>query len=122
MNAWNAQQRRQSPYVECAASPSLGGTTARDMAKSYYQYFNHLSKIMVSKAKCLHKRALHLVKTAKWEYYLKLTKEVDTRNMWDFCKWTGGKCTYTSPALSSGDGQDPVSQPTANSNLLRTPL
>src|SRR5260221_8831921 len=68
---------------------------ARDMAKSYYQYFNHPSEIMVSEAKHLHKRALHLVKTAKWEYYLKLTKEADTRNMWDFCKWTGGKHTYT---------------------------
>ncbi len=95
---------------------------ARDMAKSYYQYFNHPSEIMVSEAKHLHKRALHLVKTAKWEYYLKLTKEADTRNMWDFCKWTGGKHTYTSPALLSGEGGEPAVTHTDRCNLLRTTL
>src|SRR5260370_19454235 len=39
--------------------------TARDMAKSYYQHFNCQSDIMNTEVKQLHKRALHLIKTAK---------------------------------------------------------
>jgi len=38
---------------------------ARDMAKSYYQNFDHESEIMTCEAKQLHKRALNLVKIAK---------------------------------------------------------
>ena len=65
--------------------------TARDMAKSYYQYFNRQSEIMLAKAKQLCKKALTLVKIAKCEYYLKLTEEADLHNMWNFRKWTSGK-------------------------------
>src|SRR5260370_11380647 len=49
--------------------------TAREMAKSYYQYFHHQSEIMVLEAKQLCTRVLHFVKTAKCEFYLKLTEE-----------------------------------------------
>ena len=96
--------------------------SARDMAKSYYQYFNHPSEMMVTKAKYLHKRALHLVKSAKRDYYLKLTEEANTRNMWNFRKWTGRKCTYTSPVLSNGEGVEPAVTHTDKCNLLRTTL
>ena len=93
---------------------------ARDMAKSYYHHFNCPSEIMVSEAKCLCKRALQLMKNAKWEYYLKLTKEADMRNMWDFHKWTSGKHTYTSLTLLSGEGGEPAVTHTNKCNLLRT--
>src|SRR5260370_15827269 len=58
--------------------------TARDMAKSYYQHFNHKSNIMEAEAKQLHKRTLHLVKTTKRDYYTKLTEGPNAQNMWDF--------------------------------------
>src|SRR5258708_4090666 len=82
--------------------------TARDMAKSYYQHFNQQSEIMLEEAKCLCKKALSLVKTTKWEYYLELTEGADMHDMWNFCKSTNGKWVYTSPALSKGDGEEPV--------------
>src|SRR5258708_300352 len=51
---------------------------ARDMARAYYQHFNHESENMTWEAKQLHKRALNLVKIAKQEYYLKLTEDANT--------------------------------------------
>ena len=63
----------------------------RDMAKSYFQYFNRQSEIMLTEVKQLHKKALALVKLAKCEYYLKLTEEANAHNMWNFRKWTNRK-------------------------------
>ncbi len=63
---------------------------ARDMARSYYQHFNHQSKLMTSEAHHLRKMALHMVKMAKHEYYLKLTEGANMQNMWNFRKWTTG--------------------------------
>ena len=63
----------------------------RDMAKSYFQYFNWQSEIMLAEAKQLCKKALALVKLVKHEYYLKLMEEADMHNMWNFRKWTNGK-------------------------------
>ncbi len=77
---------------------------------------------MIAEAKQLHKKALTLVKTAKCEYYLKLTEEADVHNMWSFCKWTSGKCVYMSPALTRGDGDKPVVTHSDKCNLLRTML
>src|SRR5258708_1198137 len=65
--------------------------TTRDMAKSYSQYFNQQSEIMISEVKHLHKKMLTLVKSMKCEYYLKLTEGADAPNMWNFQKWTNGK-------------------------------
>ncbi len=65
--------------------------TTRDMAKSYFQHFHQWSEIMLSEVKWLQKKALALVKSAKCEYYLKLTEGADTQNMWNFRKWTNGK-------------------------------
>ncbi len=96
--------------------------TARDMAKSYYQYFNRQSEIMLAKAKQLCKKALTLVKIAKCEYYLKLTEEADLHNMWNFHKWTSGKWVFTSPALTRGDGDEPAVTHSDKCNLLRTIL
>src|SRR5258708_32306284 len=96
--------------------------TARDMAKSYYQHFNQQSEIMLEEAKCLCKKALSLVKTTKREYYLELTEGADMHDMWNFCKWTNGKWVYTSPALSKGDGEEPVVTHSNKCNLLRTTL
>ena len=96
--------------------------TARDMAKSYYQHFNQQSEIMLEEAKCLCKKALSLVKTTKWEYYLELTEGADMHDMWNFCKSTNGKWVYTSPALSKGDGEEPVVTHSNKCNLLRTTL
>src|SRR5260370_37211820 len=42
--------------------------------------------------------------------------------MWNFRKWTNGKCTYTSPALSRGDRVEPVVSHINKCNLLRTTL
>src|SRR5260370_13104285 len=42
--------------------------------------------------------------------------------MWNFRKWTNGKCTYTSPALSRGDRVEPVVSHIDKCNLLRTTL
>ncbi len=96
--------------------------TAGDMAKSYYQYFNQQSEIMIAEAKQLHKKALTLIKTAKCKYYLKLTEEADIHNMWSFCKWTSRKCVYMSPALTRGDGDKPMVTHSDKCNLLRTTL
>ena len=92
--------------------------TAKDMAHSYYQHFNRQSNIMVNEVKQLCKRALTLVKTAKHAYYLKLTEEANPQNMWNFWKWTMGCCTYTSPALSRGDGLEPAVSHDAKCSLL----
>src|SRR5260370_29716858 len=74
--------------------------TARDMARSYFQHFNCQSEIMTTEALYQHKRTLQLVKKAKREYYLKLTEKANSQNLWNFRKWTMGKRTYISPALS----------------------
>src|SRR5260370_24522766 len=47
---------------------------ARDMARSYYKHFNCQIELMTSEVHQLCKKALHMVKTAKHEYYLKLTE------------------------------------------------
>ena len=96
--------------------------TAQDMARSYYQHFNLQSKLMKSEALQLHKKALHLVKKSKHEYYLKLTEGANTQSMWNFCKWTMGKWTYTSLVLSRGEGGDPVVTHSDKCRLLRTTL
>ncbi len=62
------------------------------------------------------------MKKAKHEYYLKLTEEADTCNMWNFHKWTSNKCTYTSPVLSNGEGGEPAVTHTNKCNLLRMTL
>src|SRR5260370_40544994 len=80
----------------------------RDMVRSYYQHFNCQSELMILEAHHLCKEALHMVKTAKCEYYLKLTEGANTQNMWSFCKWTVGKQMYTSPALLRGEGIEPA--------------
>ena len=77
---------------------------------------------MTWEAKQLHKRALNLVKITKREYYLKLTEEADTRDMWNFRKWMCGKHVYTSPALSRGDGESPAVAHSDKCNLLRNTL
>ena len=69
-----------------------------------------------------HKRALHLIKLAKHEHYLKLTEGVDAQSMWNFHKWTMGKCTYTSLVLSRGDGEEPTVSHSDKCSLLRTTL
>ncbi len=92
------------------------------MAKSYFQYFNWQSEIMLTEVKQLHKKALALVKSAKCEYYTKLTEEVDLHNMWNFRKWTNGKHVYTSPALSRGDGEVPAVTHSDKCTLLRSTL
>jgi len=70
----------------------------------------------------LQKRALCLVKSAKHEYYLKLTEGANVKNMWNFCKWTTGKWTYTSPTLARGNGEDPTVTHSDKCKLLRTTL
>src|SRR5258708_28163207 len=77
---------------------------------------------MIAEAKQLCKKALTLIKTAKHEYYLKLTEEADIHNMWSFCKWTSRTWVYTSPALSKRDGEEPVVTHSNKCNLLRTTL
>ena len=42
--------------------------------------------------------------------------------MWDFCKWTNCKQTYTSPALSRGEGIKPALSHSDKCNILRTTL
>src|SRR5260370_42422832 len=82
--------------------------TAGEMEKSYYQHFNHQSKIMELEVHESCKKALQLVKSAKQNHYLKLTEGANAQNMWNFQKWMMGKCTYTSPVLSRGDGEEPA--------------
>src|SRR5260221_2681379 len=47
----------------------------RIMAKSYFQYFNWQSEIMLTEVKQLRKKALALVKSAKCEYYTNSQKK-----------------------------------------------
>ncbi len=96
--------------------------TTRDMVKSYFQHFHQWSEIMLSEVKWLQKKALALVKSAKREYYLKLTEGADTQNMWNFRKWTNGKWVYTSPALTRGNGDAPAVTHSDKCNLLRSTL
>src|SRR5258708_37088452 len=42
--------------------------------------------------------------------------------MWKFQKWDCGKCVYTSPALSRGDGESPAVAHSDKCNLLRNTL
>ena len=95
---------------------------ARDMMRTYFQHFNCQSELMVAEVKLLCKNALSLVKIAKHEYYLKLTEDANPQNMWSFCKWTSGRCMYTSPTLLRGDGTEPMVTHHDKCNLLRTTL
>src|SRR5260370_30710224 len=96
--------------------------TAREMVKSYYQHFNHQSKVMELEVHKSCKRALCLIKSAKHEHYLKLMEGADAQSMWSFHKWTMGKHTYTSLVLSRGDGEEPAVSHSDKCSLLRTTL
>src|SRR5258708_38970022 len=77
---------------------------------------------MLTEVNQLRKKALALVKSAKHEYYMKLTEEADLHNMWNFWKWTNGKHVYTSPALSRGDREVPAVTHSNKCTLLRSTL